>query len=91
MLVVFPGKVSRELLQSVADGGGTLVVMKLLQCEAELKALMPHFAPYLQYYYCEFVERLNALYLHELEAIQAHPFTYFSLLICKSHQSHTNR
>ena len=91
MLVVSPGKVSRELLQSVADGGGTLVVMKLSQCEAELKALMPHFAPYIQYYYCELVERPNALYLHELEAIQAHPFTYFSLLICKSHQSRTNR
>ena len=80
MLVVSPGKVSRELLQSVADGGGTLVVMKLSQCEAELKALMPHFAPYLQYYYCEFVERPNALYLHDLEAIQTHPFTYFPYL-----------
>ncbi len=91
MLVVSPGKVSRELLQRVADGGGTLVVMKLSQCEAELKALMPHFAPYIQYYYCEFIERPNALYLHELEAIQAHPFTYFSLLICKSHPSRTNR
>ena len=91
MLVVSPGKVSRELLQSVADGGGTLVVMKLSQCEAELKALMPQFAPYLQYYYCEFVERPNALYLHDLEAIQTHPFTYFSLLICKLHPSHTNR
>ena len=52
--------------------------------EAALKA-------YAQYYYCELVERPNALYLHELEAIQAHPFTYFSLLICKSHQSRTNR
>lgn len=91
MLVVSPGKVSRELLQSVADGGSTLVIMKLSQCEAELKALMPHFAPYLQYYYCEFIERPNALYLHDLEAIQTHPFTYFSLLICKSHQSRTNR
>ena len=91
MLVVSPGKVSRELLQSVADGGSTLVIMKLSQCEAELKALMPHFAPYLQYYYCEFVERPNALYLRDLEAIQVHPFTYFSLLICKSHPSPTNR
>ena len=91
MLVVSPGKVSRELLQSVADGDGTLVVMKLSQCEAELKALMPHFAPYIQYYYCEFVERPNALYLRDLEAIQTHPFTYFSLLICKLHPSHTNR
>lgn len=85
MLVVSPGKISRELLQSVAGGGGTLVVMKLSQCEAELKALMPHFVPYIQYYYCEFVECPNALYFRELEAIQAHSFTYFFLLICKSH------
>ena len=83
-LVVSARKISKTLLDSVALGGTSLVVVKLSLCEDEAKRLIQEYASRIRFYYCSYISRSNAHYEREAEQICKQPFAYFSLLICRS-------
>ena len=81
-LLVVPGNVEATELEQLLASGHVVVVMKLSQCEAAVKAFM-HANPHRQYHYFENTGMPQALYLTDVEQIAAHHFPYFSQLIIK--------
>ena len=82
-LTVCPGKVDRELFDRVASGGEVAVVMKLSQCEEEVKRLIG-LEERLVCHYFENVGTDVEYYTCHKEDILARKFPYFSLMIIKS-------
>lgn len=82
-LTVCPGKVDRELFDRVASGSEVAVVMKLSQCEEEVKRLIG-LEERLVCHYFENVGTDGEYYTCHKEDILARKFPYFSLMIIKS-------
>lgn len=82
-LAVYPGRIDEEMLHRVESGEEVAVVMKLSQCEAELKQLLQSSKNSVWHYF-ENVGSGSEFYTCEKEQIQARKFPYFSLLIIKS-------
>jgi Precorrin-2 methylase len=81
-LTVCPGKVDRELFGRVAAGGEVAVVMKLSQCEKEIKRLIASEGRLV----CHYFENVGAdgeYYTCDRKDILAREFPYFSLMIIK--------
>ena len=69
-------------LEQLLASGHVVVVMKLSQCEAAVKAFM-RANPRRQYHYFENTGMPQALYLTDVEQITVHHFPYFSQLVIK--------
>lgn len=81
-LTVCPGKVDRELFSRIASGSEVAVVMKLSQCEEEVK----HFISLEERLVCHYFENVGAdgeFYTCDKKDILAREFPYFSLMIIK--------
>ena len=81
-LTVCPGKVDRELFSRIASGSEVAVVMKLSQCEEEVK----HFISLEEGLVCHYFENVGAdgeFYTCDKKDILAREFPYFSLMIIK--------
>lgn len=81
-LTVCPGKVDRELFSRVASGSEVAVVMKLSQCEEEVKQWMGLEVGLV----CHYFENVGAdgeFYTCDKKDILAREFPYFSLMIIK--------
>ena len=81
-LTVCPGKVDGELFSRIASGSEVAVVMKLSQCEGEVK----HFISLEERLVCHYFENVGAdgeIYTCDKKDILAREFPYFSLMIIK--------
>ena len=81
-LTVCPGKVDRELFSRIASGSEVAVVMKLSQCEEEVK----HVISLEERLVCHYFENVGAdgeFYTCDKKDILAREFPYFSLMIIK--------
>ena len=81
-LTVCPGKVDGELFSRIASGSEVAVVMKLSQCEGEVK----HFISLEERLVCHYFENVGAdgeFYTCDKKDILAREFPYFSLMIIK--------
>lgn len=81
-LTVCPGKVDRELFCRVASGSEVAVVMKLSQCEKEVKQWMG-LEEGLVCHYFENVGADGEFYTCDKKDILVREFPYFSLMIIK--------
>lgn len=81
-LTVCPGKVDRELFSRIASGSEVAVVMKLSQCEKEVKQLIGLEEGIV----CHYFENVGAdgeFYTCDKKDIWTRKFPYFSLMIIK--------
>lgn len=81
-MLVIPGNLSEEELESALTRGYTVVIMKVPLGEGVLRSYMVRHPEY-RYFYFEQVgteaEYITSVYTE----IQDHPFTYFSILVIK--------
>ncbi|MBR8708379.1 precorrin-2 C(20)-methyltransferase [Bacteroides pyogenes] len=82
-LTVYPGRIDAEMLRRVESGAEVAVVMKLSQCEPELKRLLRSGENSVWHYF-ENVGSHEEFYTCDKEQIAKRTFPYFSLLIIKS-------
>ncbi len=79
-LVVLPGNAQADRLEELLESQHVVVVMKLSQCEQEVKEfLMSH--PTVSCHYFEQVGTPYEYHTTEVETIRNRPFPYFSLCI----------
>lgn len=81
-LTVWPGKVNEAMLNQVEAGNEVAVVMKLSQCEAELKEFIRSDRR-LVWHYFENVGTSDRFYTCDKKVLLDRKFPYFSLLIIK--------
>jgi precorrin-2/cobalt-factor-2 C20-methyltransferase len=82
-LVVIPGNAQTDELYQLLQCGHTVVLMKLSQCEDELKTLL-RLHPSIECHYFENVGTAQQLYLTSHADILARPVPYFSLAVLRS-------
>lgn len=81
-LLVVPGNLRAAEVEPLLESRHVLVVMKLSQCEAEVKAFM-RAHPGREYHYFENISLPEACHLTDCEAILGRRFPYFSQLLIK--------
>ena len=81
-LLVVPGNLRAAEVEPLLESRHVLVVMKLSQCEAEVKAFM-RAHPGREYHYFENISLPEACHLTDCEAILGRGFPYFSQLLIK--------
>lgn len=81
-LMIVPGNITLNEIESFLSEGNTLVIMKLSHCANIVRTCMLHHPEY-EYHYFENVETSQSLHLTDLKALLMRPFPYFSLLILR--------
>lgn len=84
-LQVIPGTAGEEEMSALLSQSFTLVVMKLSQCEAEVKKFMAGH-PECEYHYFENVGAPDSCHIISAGEIAGRKFPYFSLMIIKKSQ-----
>ncbi|MBR1463930.1 MAG: precorrin-2 C(20)-methyltransferase [Prevotella sp.] len=86
-LHVIPGTAHDAEMDKLLANGCTLVIMKLSQCEEEVKSFMASHQDY-EYHYFENVGATDSFYTSSVTEIAARKFPYFSLMIIKGDVGH---
>lgn len=79
-LKVYPGTITTEELAEDLEKQNKIVIMKLSQCEANIKQCMENFTGH-EWHYFENVGTEKELYLSDPQEIKKRSFPYFSLMI----------
>lgn len=81
-LLVVPGVITADELSQLLETHHTVVIMKLSQCESEVKTFIQSH-PEHQYHYFENVSTSQQHHLSHAQDILTIPYPYFSLMIVK--------
>mgnify|MGYP001775485985 FL=1 len=81
-LMVIPGNITTNEIESFIGENYTLVIMKLSRCSEDIQTCMLHHPEY-EYLYFENIGTPQSLHLTDLNLLLKRTFPYFSLLILR--------
>ena len=81
-MMVVPGNITLDEIESFLSSGNTLVIMKLSRCAENIRTCMSRHPEY-EYHYFENVGTEQNLHITDPQVLLERPFPYFSLIILR--------